>query len=808
MRGFKTLLRRGSGAACIIAAAAAPSIANAQGTGADQVSSATNESDIIVTARRRTETAQETPVAMTVLNEALLDRYGVKGIATIAQLTPGLFTGESSGSVGGSISLRGVGSGEGQAFIDQAVSINVDGIAISSAQILRAAQLDLKQIEVLRGPQALFFGKNSPGGIISLTSADPGDRLELMARAGYEFRAEEKFVEATVSAPITDTLGIRVAGRYSKMNGYINVNSPPTAGVIPYGNSGFPKQNELFLRGTIAFKPSERLNIHLKGTYTDTNVSGYISNFSDVVSCPYGVPQESPLVASNCRNDATIVTAQLPAAFLALNPLMGSDPNGFRKNRQALVTANVAYEINDALNITSVTGFYGVRERFTGNGSYGLGSVLGYGVRFSNEQLSQELRLASSFDGPLNFVLGGFFENRKLYTETFIGFPINLGQRPVESTHQRQLTYSAFGQLLWDVNDKIQLAAGGRYTQEEKRLLDYVVTPVGGAPVDVSRDPRYPGTSLTFDNFSPEITLTYKPTTDLMLFASYKQGYKSGGFDGGYTAGAILANPARDQSFDPEKVRGVEAGIKSSLAGRQVTLNLTGYWYDYRDLQVTTFDNQAQAFTTQNAAKARVRGIELETRYRPNAVPGLNFHVSGSLNDAKYREYLSDCYVGQSQAQGCNQTFNAGTGLFTAQQLAGQRLRKAPVFAATFGGYYEHPVASNLMMSLSADGSYSSSYIYGLTYQPAGRQSAFAKLDATFRVFSEDKRWELALLGRNLTNKLNLVNGLDRTATGGAKGSAQPACGTLADTGCQRLADIVGTPAMPRTVTVQLTVRY
>src|SRR5690606_34254130 len=122
--------------------------------------------DIIVTARRRVETAQETPVALTVLNDELLDRYGVTGVASIQSLTPGLYTGESSGAMGGTISLRGVGSGDSMAFIDQAVSANVDGVPISSAQILRAAQMDLKQIEVLRGPQALFFGKNSPAGII------------------------------------------------------------------------------------------------------------------------------------------------------------------------------------------------------------------------------------------------------------------------------------------------------------------------------------------------------------------------------------------------------------------------------------------------------------------------------------------------------------------------------------------------------------------------------------------------------------------------------------------------------------------
>ena len=191
--------------------------------------------DIIVTARRREETAQDTPVAMTVLGDELLDRYAVRGIEGIESFTPGLVIGEVSGSVGGSISLRGVGSGDSQAFFDQAVSVNVDGVQISTAQILRAAQMDLQQIEVLRGPQALFFGKNSPGGIISVTTASPGNELELMVRGGYEFDAEEKYFDAVISTPLTDTLGLRLAAHYADMNGYIDVISPPTPGVTPSG---------------------------------------------------------------------------------------------------------------------------------------------------------------------------------------------------------------------------------------------------------------------------------------------------------------------------------------------------------------------------------------------------------------------------------------------------------------------------------------------------------------------------------------------------------------------------------------------
>jgi outer membrane receptor protein involved in Fe transport len=792
-----------------------------------QASEVTSEGDIIVTARRRDETAQETPVPLTVLNEALLDRYGVKGVSTIQSLTPGLYTGESSGAMGGTISLRGIGSGDSMAFIDQAVSSNVDGVQISSAQILRAAQLDLRQIEVLRGPQALFFGKNSPGGIISLTTADPGARTEAMLRAGYEFTAREKYVEGMYSTPLSDTVGLRLSARYSDMDGYMKIVTPTVAGVTPMDISRFPDQKELFFRGTLAWKPSDRVSVRLKATFTDTDMIGGSSNFSDITGCPYGTPQRPGEDSSNCHNDGNILISQIPASSMQMSGYL-ENPNGNRNNNQSLLSGQIDWNVTDTLKLTSVTGYYLVEEKLTSNGGYGPYSNNAFAVRFSNEQVSQELRLASSFDGPANFMLGGFFEDRKLYTLTMIGQPygstvpnplVQANVRlPIESTHQDQKSYSAFGQLMFDATDQIQITAGGRYTHEVKDLLDYTVTlatpaftpgNVYGTPADVTKDPRYGSTQLSYNDFSPEVTVTWKPATDMMLFASYKEGFKSGGFDAGYTSGAIVTNPARGQTFQPEHVKGGEIGLKSRFADRQVTFNLTGYWYDYSGFQVSVFDTISRAFRLQNAGTARVRGIESELHYSPNAVPGLSLHATAAYNDAKFRKFdNADCYQGQTQALGCNLVLNTTTNVYTAQDLSGRRLRKAPVFAATFGGYYETPVSTGLMLGLSLDGSYSGGYEYGTNYQPLAYQDAYAKLDATLRLFTKDKRWEFAVIGRNITNKRNLINGIDRTGTGSGKGSALPSCTVAFQTSCAALSDIIGTPTLPRTVALQATFKY
>ncbi len=205
-------------------------------------------------------------------------------------------------------------------------------------------------------------------------------------------------------------------------------------------------------------------------------------------------------------------------------------------------------------------------------------------------------------------------------------------------------------------------------------------------------------------------------------------------------------------------------------------------------------------------------------------MPGLSLHATAAWNDANFRSYLADCYKGQTVALGCNTTFapslnqaappagaslvNGVYGLYTTQNLAGVRLRKAPEFTATVGGYYETPVSSGLMASVSSDLIYSSRYNAGSTYQPFAEQKGYAQLAATLRLFTQDKRWELAVIGRNLTNKLYLTNGIDRTGTGGNKGTTLPSCATSTQTGCEKFPDLIGTPTVPRTVAVQVTFKY
>src|SRR5687768_10927191 len=186
----------------------------------DQTVSALEE--VIVTARKRQENIREIPVAVTAVSAEKLDKYDLRSIEAIAASIPQLSVVRGSSGSGATISLRGIGSTFTSIGIEQSVAVILDGVYYGQGRIINEGFFDMKQVEVLRGPQALFFGKNATAGVLSFTSADPGASFEALARVGYEFEGHTANLEGVVSGPVTDTLGLRLAVRYSDMSdGYV-----------------------------------------------------------------------------------------------------------------------------------------------------------------------------------------------------------------------------------------------------------------------------------------------------------------------------------------------------------------------------------------------------------------------------------------------------------------------------------------------------------------------------------------------------------------------------------------------------------
>lgn len=727
--------------------------------------------DIIVTARRRNETSLQTPVVLSAFSAEQLARFNITNLTDVAKLTPQLTIGAANGSYGGVLSLRGVSSPTSNPGAEGAVTVNIDGVPISYGSVLRISAFDIGQVEILKGPQALFFGKNSSGGIISIRSAEPTKTFKSQVSAAYEFNARQIDLEGFVSGPVTDTVTMRLAGRFSRQRGYFRNTDPDPASKYA------PGTDEEATRLSLNWEPDDQLTVKLRGTYHHVHENGAYSS-NQKVGCPAGVPAGSAALPGigDCIANDTISFQRFPSAAARAatgNPRIDSDTN-YYKARQYLVTGDVEYKLNDSITLNSVSGYYGIRQQALDNSSAGRAFFLIDQGYFKKDTFSEELRLTyNSPDSPINLMLGGFYQNDSIVFEQQV--VRNAGTRdapnpvpltPIWVFPIEGRTYSAFGQMGWDITSDFSLSAGVRYTKDKKS--DYV-TPPNGLPNKFTRPSR------SFSNWSPEVTIAYKPNPSFNLFGSYKQGFKAGSYNVSATAfNASLANPAItsiDNSYAPEKAKGFEVGLKTLLLDHQLRLNLAAYSYLYKDLQLSRLDPVLVTLTILNASSARVKGLEGDFSFSPAAVPGLSFTGAAAYNSAKYASsFFGPCYTGQTIAAGC-------VGAGGTQQFDGRTLHRAPKFSGSVGISYDTAIGGDWNATFNANGVYTSSQFLSQEQSPLGITPRRFLLDSSLTL-SKSRKMDFSIIGRNLTNNHFLTVGFQSPGTGSGTGTA---VGTLAD---------------------------
>ena len=717
--------------------------------------------EIIVTARKREESVLKVPVVETVLTAETLQQNNVVDISAVTEQVAGLQIGGNVLTVGTQVSLRGVGTSSLDAGVDQSVSLNIDGLQITQGASYNVGLFDMAQVEVLKGPQALFFGKNSPGGVIAITTADPGPDRELIARAQYGFEAKEKRAELIYSAPISDTVGLRLAGAYANDEGYFfnrAVAAPGLGGVTPQSDR-YNENDEYILRGTLLWEPTSDTSVRLKLNNTRKKVIGGgspLGSCPDGVGAPVGIPFISPNETCKVDRDIYIVDVD-PLAF----PEARNGGVPFLRYVTTFGTLEINHEFGQGLIFTSTSGYYDhkVDGLLNGVNTGFAGPTLIADNQFDRRDYTQELRLQSDFDTPLNFLIGGYYQDAQVSNRIYVGGNTFLGLPSFLTGGLNDVSIealSAFGQLRYRPIETLEIAAGVRYT-DEKRFDDTFITSSFDSPlipVEVA-NPR-----LRSKNWSPELTITYTPTDDLTIFGALKQGYKSGSF-----IMTLPPSPGGDNSFGDERVRGGEVGVKFRTPDRAFTTNLAFYYYKYDDLQVGA-NEQAEGglpvIRTINAASSKVYGVDFEASYAPPGIDGLNARLAVNYNHARFEEFdTAPCYGGQRIQDGCNLIFNDTTMRFQAQDLSGAPLPKAADWTVTGGIDYDMPVGDSFALALGVNAQYSSKFLRGL-----GRfdgiqgltQPAYAKINANIAFGPEDKTWEVALIGKNLTDKFTSGN--------------------------------------------------
>lgn len=733
--------------------------------------------EIVVTARKREESLQRVPVAVSVIDQSVLENNISDSLTKIGELAPQVSLSQGGSGTGAVITVRGVSSASNDAGLDQSVAIEVDNVPISRGQVISASMYDLEQVQILQGPQALFFGKNSPAGVISLKSADPTDTFEGYATAGYEIEAEERILEGAISGPLTDTLKARLAFRASSMDGWINNVAQPGVDPryptvpLPGATHGaeLPDEDIFGARLTLLWTPTEDFEANLKLAVNDQERNA--GNASSEPFCVGSTTQPviggtNPIPGGDCAKNQQTSHGAVAPRYAANIPYSNNGVPYFDSDFQlAALTLTKKLE---AYTLTSTTGYYDQTVQQMSVSDWSPYAGIWAASREEYDLFTQELRLSSEFDGPLNFMVGAYYESfdREFFNSADLGHVFDAGSQSyaavMMSADNDGDYWSLFGQINWEFAENLELAVGARYSDDKKdtTIVDVVENPVFAAGLFDEGVPLR--SSFDDEDLSPEVTLSWYPSEDQTFYVAYKTGYKAGGISNPFLP-AQAATPANIQ-FKPEEAKGFEAGWKATLFDRRLRLDLVAYTYNYQDLQVVSYNSQTISFTINNAASADIEGVQGSFEWL--ALDDLTLRGNIGVNSAEYDSYpIAQCYPGQPV--GCVDDPNTPQA-DPRQNLAGQDLLRAPDLTFSLGFDYSPQLFAGWDTTLSFQASHSDAFETATDNAPAGHQENFWLVNAALRVGPDDGRYDITLLARNLTDEYYMLNSNGWSGSGNA----------------------------------------
>lgn len=722
---------------------------------ADQAMQSAESDEIVVTARKRDESLQDVPVAIISIGAGTVSDAQISKMEGLTGRVPTLNIAVGGSGSGGQLSLRGIGSSNVSAAFDSAVALDFDGMVVSSMRIVQAGFFDVQQVDVLKGPQSLYFGKSATAGVLSIRSADPTSNFEVGMRGSYEFEEKGYNVEGYVSGPISDTLGFRLAGRFNQIDRLYYNDAPG----VRHPERGEKNVN---LRGTLAWQPSSDVSLNVKLNYVGRQSDGEIGNMQ-IYCGTNGVPDVLRLLSGavvvqpgyDCNGFDNHMWLPDSAPQLGLQGPPGMDSNGgvpFNDTDIFMARGKLNAKLNDSMTVSLVTGYFDFQSR--GQDFYGYGGTVGVGTDLNHnriKQFTQEIRFSSDNSGPFNWMVGGFYEHRDILFEAAqnavnISF---LARDPVTGStfdwrrmhFTKSDAYSGFASFTYELGEKVELSGGIRYTKEDKSNhieIPYVHRVLSGAPFNfVASGFKSPLIHFKDDNWSPEATIKYKFSPDAQIYAAYKKGFKSGGIDNSALPSSGLSAIAQSGNyssliFGSETAEGFELGLKAMLADRHLRLNASVFNYNFSNLQIQSFNPVAIQYSTSNAGRLRSRGFDLDFAWR-TPIEGLK--VSGALayTDTQFtKSYITNVGV----------------------DLNGRAAPRAPKWSGNIAVDWEVPLSDTMKMNLSGLVNYSSSYYTDASAFNDYVQNAYATADLSASIGAADDTWKLSLVANNVTNKI------------------------------------------------------
>ena len=705
-----------------------------QDVSGDQAVSSVADGDIIVTARRREETLLDVPIAISAFSGATLESRGAIDVTDLSNITPNV-TLEVSRGTNSTLTafIRGVGQQDPVAGFEAGVGIYLDDVYLNRPQAAVLDIYDVERIEVLRGPQGTLYGRNTIGGAVKYVTRRLPDEFQLTARASYGTYDQAEGV-ISVSAPLTSDGTIKLGSAFARLSrGGFGENL--TTGEENYNKDVWGG------RLTLQVEPSTSAFFRLSADYTrdESNTRGGHRLIPDLAA-PVTFPVLDDVFDSrgglvDPRQDVEAYGGSFFAELKPADWLTFRSITGYRRDDSA---SPIDFDALPTVDV-DVPAFY------------------------NNKQFSQEVQFLVN-TGGFNLLTGLYYLDAEARTVFDVRTPNTVTALTFGNVETD--TVAVFGDATYDLTDQFSVSVGGRYTWDQRqsqvqRNVYLGPSPFfGGTTAPIVRQTDFNG-SADFEKFTPRASVSFKPTPDHLLYASYSKGFKGGGFDPrgvGISAPDLNGNGQTgaqgDQadiyeflSFDPETVDSYEIGYKGALFDRRLTLALAGFHSEYKDVQIpgsvgiVVGGVQTFAGITTNAARAEINGVEAELNaqlYRSDAGAQLSLAATVGYLDAKYKEYIDARGIDVSDRR----RFQNTPDLTANGTLA---------FSAPVG---EGPFAASTTVSYRSDSQQFELRTPGLD------QPGFALWDASASyTFGEDGRYSVSVHGKNLLDKEYIVAG-------------------------------------------------
>ncbi len=728
--------------------------------------------DIIVTAQKREQSLQDVPVVVSVLSQEQLTNAGVRDVKDLQTITPGLNVTSSTSSAQTSIRIRGVGTVGDNPGLESSVGTIIDGVYRARSSVAFGDLGELQRIEVLKGPQSTLFGKNMSAGVINVVTAAPSFDPSAEFVGSYGNYNQYTISGSATFGLIDDILAARVFALKRERDGFFDIRT----GAGPRDEDKDVDEDYYTFRGQLLFRPVDGLDIRVIGDYTDRNenccvdttfVAGPTAAFVDLLA-----------------PDAGLVR---PADPFSRVGYLNRDTT--TKIKDWGVSAQLDYDIGSGFSATSISAWRYYKGANAADIDYSSADIWYRPIDDTSNEFnvfSQEARVAYNSDW-LNSIVGAFYANERLdanattnfgtayesyfgyllsaatgapnpnFISALTGIPVGQNFVPNTGAKDRHLhnsyTLAFFTDNTITITDGLDLTLGIRYTDEVKRVTSFYsnTAPGNACAAALARAAAYPAASrnaiigaicapsadpafndVTTEQRRPEdrwagsAKLQYRFSPQVMVYGSYANGFKSGGFNldrARFSPGVI--NP--DTSFDSEKVEAYEIGTKTTLFGRSVLANLAGFYQKYTDFQLNTYTGVS--FLVASIPEVVSKGVDFDVLWN-TGVQGLTLNGGVTYADTKFGDFTPPAGI--------------------SARLPNNTLPYAAKWNVTGGFNSKQPITDNLNLLSSASVKWTSSYNTGSNLDPLKVQQPFALVNARLGISPVSEAWTIEAWAQNL----------------------------------------------------------